>query len=97
MAIPVPSSLGGGFIIGAPEALAAGMNTTGLTTRATAEGVLGATAAEGAITKGATVAARKVTTGVKTGTVVVEVLIAAGVIGGIIAAAGGGNTTATNH
>ena len=98
MAIPVPSSLGGGFIIGAPEALAAGMNATGLTTRATAEGVLGATAAEGAITKGAAVAARKVTTGVKTGTVVLEVVIAAGVVGGVIAAAGGGgSSTTTNH
>ena len=98
MAIPVPSSLGGGFIVGAPEALAAGLNATGLTTRATVEGVLGATVAEGAITKGATVAARKVATGVKTGTVVVEVLIAAGVVGGIIAAVGGGgSSTTTNH
>ncbi len=95
MAIPVPSSLGGGFIIGGPEALAAGMNATGLTTRATVEGVLGATVAEGAITKGATVAARKVATGVKTGTVVLEVVIAAGIVGGIVAAAGGSSTS--NH
>jgi hypothetical protein len=97
MAIPVPSSLGGGFIIGAPEALAAGMNATGLTTRATVDGVLGATVAKGAITKGAKVAARKVASGVKTGTVVLEVVIAAGVIGGVIAAVGGGGSSTTTH
>ncbi len=95
MAIPVPSSLGGGFIVGAPEALAAGMNATGLTTRATVDGVLGATVAKGAITKGAKVAAAKVATGVKRGTVALEVIIAAGVVGGIIAAAGGSSTS--NH
>ena len=97
IAVPVPSTLGGGFIIAEPRALADGLNAMGLTTEATAARVLGATAAGGAITKGAAVSATKVAAGVKTGTVVVGVLIGAGVVGGVIAAASGGGETTTNH
>ncbi|MFQ5586411.1 MAG: hypothetical protein ACE5GF_06290, partial [Thermodesulfobacteriota bacterium] len=89
MAIPLPSSLGGGYLVAEPKAIAAALNVTGLTTRATAEGVMGATAAEGDITKGAAVSAEMVSAGVKKGTVVVEVVIAAGVVAAIIAALGG--------
>ena len=96
MAVPVPSTLGGGFIIAEPRAFADALNATGLTTKATAAGVVGATVAGGGVTKGADVSAAKVATGVKTGTVLIEVLIAAGVVGGVIAASGGGGTTA-NH
>lgn len=96
MAVPVPSTLGGGFIIAEPRALADGLNAMGLTTEATAARVMGATVAGGAITKGAIVSAAKVVKGVQTGTVFVWVLIGAGVIGGVIAASGGGGTT-SNH
>jgi len=96
IAVPVPSTLGGGFIVAEPQALADGLNATGLTTEATAARILGATAAGGAVTRGADVSATKVTGGVKTGTVVIGVLLGAGVVGGVIAASGGGETT-SNH
>jgi len=97
MAFPVPSALGGGFLIAEPGALADGLNATGLTTKATAAGIVGATVAGGRVTRGADVSAARVATGVRTGTVLLEVLIAAGIIGGVIAAASGGGDTTTNH
>ena len=47
VAVPLPASLGGGFVVAEPTALAAGMNTVGITTGATAAGVAGATTAAG--------------------------------------------------
>jgi hypothetical protein len=96
LAIPIPSSIWEGFVVAEPEALAAALNATGLTTRSTAGGVLRATIPQGAIiTKVATGSAAKVTTGVKSGTVVGGTIIAAGIVGGIIAAAN--NSTTTTH
>ena len=60
MAIPVPSSLGGtlggGFIVGEPAAIAAGMNAVGITSAATGASLAGGTAAAGTITAGAAAA-----------------------------------------
>ncbi|MCP3678394.1 MAG: hypothetical protein GY721_12635 [Deltaproteobacteria bacterium] len=51
IAIHVPSSLGGGFLIAEPEALAKGMNATGLSKRATAKNIMEAVAVEEDIRK----------------------------------------------
>jgi hypothetical protein len=61
MAIPVPYELGGrlvggGFIVGEPAAIAAGMNAVGITSSATAAGLAGGTAAAGKIISGAAAA-----------------------------------------
>ena len=69
VAVPLPASLGGGFIVSEPAALAAGMNTAGITTGATAAGVAGATTAAGAVTAGASVAGATAAAGVGTGTI----------------------------
>ena len=60
MVVPVPSALGdvlgGGFIVGEPAAIAAGMNAVGITSTATGAGVAGGTAAAGSISAGAAAA-----------------------------------------
>ena len=61
MAIPVPAEVaprltGGGFIVGEPAALAAGMNAVGITSAATAAGLAGGSAAAGSISGGAAAA-----------------------------------------
>jgi len=95
IAVPVPFALGGGFIVAKPEALAAGLNATGLTSGATAESVADATAARDVIRAGASLAATNVVTGVSGGTVAGGVLVAAGIAGAIIAIAN--NDSTTNH
>ena len=92
MAIPVPSSLGGtlggGFIVGEPAALAAGMNAVGITSAATGATLAGGTAATGTITAGAAAAGAAAAGGVGAGTIAVGAgLLAAGAAA---AAAGGG-------
>ncbi len=87
MAIPLPSSIGGtvggGFIVGEPAAIAAGMNAVGITSAATGATLAGGTAAAGSITAGAAAAG-----GIGAGTIAVGGgLLAAGVAA---AAAGGG-------
>ncbi|MCP3676671.1 MAG: hypothetical protein GY721_03500 [Deltaproteobacteria bacterium] len=95
IAIPMPFSLGGGFLVGTPAAFAAALNATGITTQATTEGIQQATTARDVIREGASIAATKVTTGVQGGTVAVKTLVAAGIVGGIIAVAN--NSTTTTH
>lgn len=93
MYIAVPAQLGGGFLIGEPAALAAAMNTVGITTGATAAGLTGATAAAGSgLAVGASLAAAG---GLGAGTIVVGAAIA-GVVAGV-AAQGGHDTPATHH
>jgi len=75
MAIPVPSSLGGtlggGFIVGEPGTIAAGMNAVGITSAATGATVAGGTAASGSITAGATAAGATAAGGVGASTIAV--------------------------
>jgi hypothetical protein len=57
MAIPLPSELGGrlapgGFIVGEPSAIAAGMNAVGITSAATGPALAGGMAAAGRIRAG---------------------------------------------
>jgi hypothetical protein len=92
MAIPVPSSIGGtiggGFIVGEPAALAAGMNAVGITSSATAAGLAGGTAATGTISAGAATAGAAAAGGIGAGTIAIGVGILA--VGIAAAAAGGG-------
>lgn len=92
ISIPLPASLGGGFLVGEPAALASAMNAVGLTTGATATTFAGATAATGTITVGSAAGAA-MTAAVTTGTIVAGSLVGAGIIGGAIAAgsSGGGS------
>lgn len=94
VAIPIPASLGGGYIVGTPAAIAQGLSVTGIATGVTASGVVAATAATGTITAGAmagTVAALGVG-----GTVAAGAAVAAAVAAGVAAATSGGTTT-THH
>jgi len=103
VAVPIPASLGGGFIVGEPEALAAGMNAVGITSGATASDVAGATAAAGAIQEGGAVAGKAATTGIGAGTIAIGVAAAAAAIAIGIAisnsnsGSGSSTTTTTNH
>jgi len=60
MSLPVPSGvggmLGGGYIVGEPVAIAAGMNAVGITSAATSTGLIGGRAATGTISVGAAAA-----------------------------------------
>jgi hypothetical protein len=90
MAVPVPSSLGGnlggGFIVGEPAAIAAGMNAVGITSAATRAGLVGGTAAAGSISAGAAAAGSG-----GAGTIAVG----AGILAIGAPAAGGGESGAT--
>ncbi len=96
VAVPLPASLGGGFMVGEPAALAAGMNTVGVTTGATAAGVAGATTTAGAITAGASVAGATAAAGVGAGTVAAGAAAAA-VAAAAVAEATKTTTTTTHH
>lgn len=85
MAIPLSQELGGGYIIGTPEAIATALNNTGIAMGATASSVLGATASAGAITTSGSLAGAAAIGGVTAGTVALTAGIAAAVIGGVIA------------
>jgi len=106
MAIPVPTALGGGFMVGEPAAIAAGMNAVGVTSAATAGSVAGGTAAAGGITAGAAAAGAAAAGGIGAGTIAIGAGILAA--GAAAAAAGGGgggggggtttqHTTTTHH
>lgn len=95
VAIPLPQALGGGFLAGEPAAIAAGMNTVGITTTATAASVAGATATAGTMVAGAAAGAA-VAGGIGAGTIAAGVAAAAGVAG-IAAAASSSSTTTTHH
>jgi Zn-dependent alcohol dehydrogenase len=65
--VPLPPAsgglLGGGFIVGEPAAIAAGMNAVGITSAATGAGLTGGTAVAGAISTGAAAAGTAATAG----------------------------------
>jgi hypothetical protein len=65
--VPVPSTvggvLGGGYIVGEPGAIAAGMNAVGITSAATGVAVAGGRAATGTISTGAAEAGSAATAG----------------------------------
>jgi len=96
VAVPLPASLGGGFVVAEPTALAAGMNTVGITTGATAAGVAGATTAAGAVTAGASVAGASAVGGLTTGTVAAGAAAAAAGAAAV-AEATKSETTTTHH
>lgn len=96
MAIPVPSSIGGGFIVGEPAAIAAGMNAVGITSAATGAGLAGGTAAAGTITAGAAAAGAAAAGGIGAGTIAVGAgLLAAGAAAAAAGGGGGGGAIAT--
>jgi hypothetical protein len=107
MAIPVPAELGaqvagGGFIVGEPAAIAAGMNAVGITNAATAASLAGGTAAAGSIGAGAAAAGAAAAAGVGTGTIAIGAGVLAVGIGAAAAGGGGGgggssSTTTTTH
>ena len=110
MAIPVPSSIGGtvggGFIVGEPGALAAGMNAVGITSAATGASLAGGTAAAGTITAGAAAAGAAAAGGIGAGTIAVGAgLLAAGAAAAAAGGGGGGggggataaHTTTSHH
>lgn len=100
MAIPLPQELGGGYIIGTPEAIANALNNSGLAVGATSAGVLKATASAGTITMSGSLAGSAVLGGVTAGTLAIGAGITAAVVGGIIAITGsdngGGGVTVTH-
>lgn len=100
MSVPIPASLGGGFVVAEPAALASALNATGLSTGLTATSFAGATAAGGSIAAG-TAASAAISTGLTAGTVGAIAAGAAAVAGGAVAASGsggssGGGTTTTH-
>ena len=107
MAIPVPAELGagvagGGFIVGEPAAIAAGMNAVGITNAATAASLAGGTAAAGSVGAGAAAAGAAAAAGVGTGTLAIGAGVLAVGIGAAAAGGGGGgggssSTTTTTH
>src|SRR3972149_9412023 len=53
IAIPIPSALGGGYIVGTPAAIASALGATGIAPGRKASDIVGATAAAGVIPAGA--------------------------------------------
>ncbi len=94
MAIPVPSALGGtlggGYIMGEPGAIAAAMNAVGMTSAATGSTVVTAKAGAGSITAGAGAAGAAAAGGVGAGTILVGAGILAALAGAALAGGGGG-------
>ncbi|MHB8108679.1 MAG: hypothetical protein ACYDHW_01450 [Syntrophorhabdaceae bacterium] len=89
MSIPLPASLGGGFMVAEPAALASAMNAVGLSSGLTATSFAGATAAAGSISVGATAGAA-IAAGVSAGTIGAGIAAGVGVLGGAVAAGGSG-------
>ncbi len=85
IAIPIPQQLGGGYLIGTPEAIASALSNTGIAAGATSQSVLGATASAGSIATSGSAAGATVAAGVTAGTVALTAGIAAAVIGAVIA------------
>jgi hypothetical protein len=103
MAVPLPASLGGGYVVAEPAALAAAMNSVGVSSGLMATSFAGATVGAGTITVGAAAGAA-MTAGVGAGTIAVGAVAAAAAVGGGAAAfgsggggGGGGGATTTTH
>lgn len=100
IAIPIPSELGGGFIVSEPHTLSVALNTLKITTAATTGSVAGATAAgaEG-IKIGAYAAGLATKGGFAVGTTTMIIVGGAALVGGAIAigSGGGGGGTTAHH
>lgn len=103
MAVPLPAGLGGGYVVAEPAALAAAMNSAGISSGLMATSFAGATVGAGTITVGAAAGAA-MTAGVGAGTIAVGAAAAAAAVGGGAAAfgsggggGGGGGGTTTAH
>ena len=104
MAVPLPAGLGGGYVVAEPAALAAAMNSVGVSSGLMATSFAGATVGAGTITVGAAAGAA-MTAGVGAGTIAVGAAAAAAAVGGGAAAfgsgggggGGGGGGTTTAH
>lgn len=102
MAVPLPAGLGGGYVVAEPAALAAAMNSVGVSSGLMATSFAGATVGAGTITVGAAAGAA-MTAGVGAGTIAVGAVAAAAAVGGGAAAfgsgggGGGGGGTTTAH
>lgn len=97
MAVPISASLGGGFIVGDPGAIATGLNTIGVTTTTTAGSVAGATAATGTIAAGAAAAGSATAAGVGAGTIALGGAAAAALAAALATGGGGGGTSTSHH
>ena len=97
IAIPIPASLGGGFLVGEPAALAAALNAAQITTGATAATVTGATASAGTITGGASVSGLAGASGLGAGTIAAGAGAAAIAVGAAIASGSSGGGTTAHH
>jgi hypothetical protein len=96
VAIPIPESLGRGYIVGTPAAIASCLNSNGIATGVVASAIVGATAAAGVIPVGA-LAGTVATLGTG-GTVAVGAAAAAGTAGLLLlSTGGGGNANAHSH
>ncbi len=88
IAIPIPTALGGGYIVGTPAAIASALGATGIAPGLKASDVVGATAAAGIIPAGALAGA---VAGLgATGTIAAGSAVAAGVGGLFLLSTGGG-------
>ena len=97
ISIPLPSSLGGGFMIANPEALAKGMNATGLSERATAKSITEAVVAEKDIAKGASDSGKSTHFIVKNGKEIAGVSIIIAGLTSLILESTESTTTTTHH
>jgi hypothetical protein len=88
IAIPIPSALGGGYIVGTPAAISSALGATGIAPGLKASDVVGATAAAGIIPAGA-LAGTVATLGTG-GTVAAGSAVAAGVGSLFLLSTGGG-------
>jgi hypothetical protein len=98
IAIPIPASLGGGYIIGTPATIASSLGAAGIAPGLTASAVLGATASAGIIPAGA-LAGTLATLGTG-GTVAGAAVVGAGAAGLLLLStggSGGGNSGPTHH
>ncbi len=89
IAIPIPASLGGGYIVGTPAAIASGLGATGIAPGMTASDVLKLTASAGVLLAGA-LAGTAAGLGT-TGTVAAGVAGAAGIGALFLTTSGGGS------
>ena len=97
IAIPLSSSLGGGFIIANPETLAKVMNANGLSERATAKSITEAVVAEKDIAKGASDSGKSTHFIVKNGKEIAGVSIILAGLASLIAKSTESSTTTSHH
>ena len=94
IAIPIPTALGGGYIVGTPAAIASALGATGIAPGLKASDVVGATAAAGIIPAGA-LAGTLATLG--TGGTVAAGAAVVGAGAGLLLLSTGGSDGGTSH